>query len=131
MFMIVILCLCFYLVWLCVLMTNPLRYLRFGMIVCIVSTYRTNAYFLHVVHLGSWEYWFSWRVEFPRLSRREKVVSPHSIEDEPLIPLCLSLYFRLYVGCVLRFSFMPKIDSLWDNVITDASAFMIYLLVYV
>ena len=35
------------------LLTNPLRYLMFGMIVSILGTYRTNTFCLNIVLVGS------------------------------------------------------------------------------
>ena len=96
------LCLCLYVLWLCLLLTNPSRYLMFGMIVSILSNYRTNKYCVNLVHLGSWEYWLSLKGRVPGFPRRQKVVSPHSFEDEPLCSFMFSLCFRLYEGCTPR-----------------------------
>ena len=66
----------------------------FGAIDSVLSTYRTNAYSLHVFHVGSLGYLLSCKGRVSKVSKKRRLVSPHIVQGLP--PLCC-LYFFLYV----------------------------------
>ena len=62
-----------------IILTNPLIYLMFGMIVSILSTYHSNTYCLHIVHVRSLGYWLAFSGRDFKAFTERRLVSPRSI----------------------------------------------------